>query len=158
MSSATIAVAKEERENYSGRKMIQAFKQYCANNDVELSAENLETWDGDHNEFKIRETFGSRDEVYNFGLRESYRIYLTRYSWICAKVVKGKKITAGHSGIRKNSLGVQQDTATMNRIELDYQLERERALIKNAYLRVKLFGLDVRAYRKIVDEALAEFE
>lgn len=158
MASATIGAAKEERENYSGRKMIQEFKDYCIKEVFQPNAENLMAWDTLHNDNKIRETFGSKDDIFKFGLQEKYRIYLQRYAWICAKIVNGKVVTPAFGSIRRNSLGEQQDTSTMNRTELDFQLERERVLIRNAYLRVKVFGLDVKAYRRLVDEALAEFE
>lgn len=155
MSTAAVVI-KEERENYSGRKMMSDFREYCINKGQEFTEDVLRSWDEQYNNHKIRDSFGSKDRVYEAGMRHMYRQYLDRYNYILVKLASGKSVRL--SAIRTDSSGRRSHLSAMTRPDLEYNIERIKAEIKTQYDRVKIFGMDVRAFRTAVNEAIDEIE
>lgn len=68
---------KQKRKEFDGRETYERFAAYCKKAGLELTEETLALWDAQHNESRIRESFGSREDVYQRGLKELYRRFLS---------------------------------------------------------------------------------
>lgn len=153
---STVAEVREERETHNGRKIIAAFRAYHEERGLELSVDNLRAWDVAHNHSRILQSFGTEAEIREKGLQIFYREYLNRFTTAVIQMKGGKAFRI--SCVRTKADGSRGHVAVMGRVDLDFNIDKIKAEIKTSYQRAALLGLDIRAFRKIVNDALDQIE
>lgn len=148
------ARAKRQREEYSGRKMFAAFRRDCVERNIEPNEDNLKLWDEQFNDSRIRKSFGTNEEIYHRGLRMLYRQFLDRYAVLFIRMSgqKGIRIT----DVRPDGRGGRRFVRNLDKLGIEFNLEKAKAELRNAVLRAKFFRLSAKEIYSLVDEALRE--
>ena len=144
--------ARTERENYSGRVMIQSFREHCNKRKISVTEDALWRWDEKCNNSRIQKSFGTAAEIRHKALRMLYREYLDNYSKISIQV-PGEAKTVPGAGIKPDGRGNRRFLGDMDREGLDFCQKKVKAEIYNAAIRAKFYGLTVKIVRALVDEA-----
>lgn len=161
---ATMTEVKQQRKSFDGRDTYERFAAYCKTRGTTLTEDVLAIWDEKCNDSQIRNHYGSREAIYQLGLKELYQRFLTNH---CLKIPNGAPVTLPSGATyqpRVNERRVVGTGADRSVVPLREVTNQQMGVIRDQFrtalrqlLRTqKFFNMTAADIREIVIEVLEE--